>query len=117
MARGHQSADFADFLHGFLGDCVSSVGLMMNNPYEKVDITNIEVEVDIKQKNILSRIWSAKLSDSKVKAGNIITVEAVLESYLADKKKYQLEVKIPAGVKTGSQPALSPRSSASWSRP
>ena len=90
-----------DELYDFLGNCVSSVGLMMNNPYEKVDITNIEVEVDIKQKNILSRIWSAKLSDSKVKAGDSVKVEAIIESYLAGKKKYQFEVKIPEGLKPG----------------
>lgn len=88
-------------LFGFLNDCTSSVGLMMNNPFEEVDITNIEVEVDIKQKNILSRIWSAKLSDSKIKAGDIVKVEVVVESYLADKKKYQFEVKIPDGLKPG----------------
>ena len=73
----------------------------MNNPYEKVNITNIEIQVDTQQKNIKSRIWSAKLSDSKVKAGNSVKVDVVVESYLADKKKYEFNVKIPDNLKPG----------------
>jgi len=88
-------------LYKLLSECVGSVGLVMNNPYEKIDVTNIEVEVDIEQKNIISHIWSAKLSDSKVKAGDSVKVQAVVESYLADKKKYQFEVKIPDNLKPG----------------
>ena len=73
----------------------------MNNPYEKIDVSNIEVQIDVKQKNIISHIWSVDLSDSKVKAGDSVKVEAVVESYLADKKKYQFEIKIPDSLEPG----------------
>jgi hypothetical protein len=76
-------------------ESVVSVALLLNNPYEKVDITSIDFDVRIVPKNIVSHIWSVDLSDSRVKAGQLIDVSVVVESVLAGKKKYQYSLKIP----------------------
>jgi len=73
----------------------ASVALLMNNPYEKVDIESIDFDVRIAPKDISSRIWSVDLSDSSVQAGEEIKIGIVVESFLAEKKKYQYSLKIP----------------------
>ena len=50
-------------------ESISTVALLMNNPYKEVDIKSIDYDIRIVPKNIISHIWSAELSDSKVKAG------------------------------------------------
>jgi len=76
-------------------ESIVSVALLMNNPYEKVDIKSIDFNIAIKPENVVSRIWSADLADSTLKAGDKINVDVILESFLADKKKYQADIKIP----------------------
>jgi len=71
------------------------VALLMNNPYEKVDIESIDFDVRIMPKNIISHIWSVDLADSTVKVGQELKIGVVVESFLAGKKKYQYSLKIP----------------------
>jgi len=76
-------------------ESVGSVALLLNNPYKKVDIKSIDVDIRQVAKNITSHIWSVDLSDSKVKAGQVIDISVVVESFLAEKKKHQFSLKIP----------------------
>lgn len=78
-----------------LMQCRSSVVLLMNNPYEKVDIESLDFEIRILPTNTTSHIWSVDLSDTKVKAGKTVQAEIVVESFRAGKKKYRLSLKIP----------------------
>jgi hypothetical protein len=71
------------------------VTLLMNNPYEKVDIESIDFDIRIMPKNIISHIWSVDLADSTVKAGQELQIGVVVESFLAGKKEYQYSLKIP----------------------
>jgi hypothetical protein len=71
------------------------VAILLNNPYEKVDIKAIDFNIRILPKNIVSHIWSVDLSDSKVKPGQTIEAEVIVESVLADKQKYRCSLKIP----------------------
>jgi len=71
------------------------VAILLNNPYEKVDIKSVDCDIRIMAKNITSRIWSVDLSDSKVKAGEHIEIEVIVQSFLAEKKKYRYSLKIP----------------------
>jgi len=77
------------------------VATLLNNPYKKVDIKSINYDVRIMAKNIASHIWSVDLSDSKVKAGEQIEVKVVVESVLAEKKKYRYSLKIPENTAPG----------------
>lgn len=82
-------------LEEMLTESISSVAILLNNPYKEVDIESIDFDIRLKPKNISSRIWSVDLSDSKVKAGQQLDVTVVVETFLAEKKKYQFSLKIP----------------------
>ena len=78
-----------------LKESTGSVAMLMNNPYKKVAIKSITVDIRQVQKNIVSHIWSVDLSDSEVKAGQQVGVEVVVESFLAGKEKYGCTIRIP----------------------
>ena len=82
-------------------ECYSAIGLLMNNPYEGVDIESIDVDIRIIPRSIVSHIWSVDLSDLKVKAGRSIEISAVLESVLAGKKQYRWTLEIPEDLAPG----------------
>jgi len=82
-------------------DSTSSVAMLIDNPYGKVDIKSIDFDVRITPKNTVSHVWSIDLSDSKVKAGEQVEIEAVVESYLAEKKKYKFSLEIPEDLAPG----------------
>jgi hypothetical protein len=84
-----------------LMESVSPVAMLMNNPYKKVDIKSVDFDIRIRPKSIVSHIWSLDLSDSKVKAGQNIDIEVVLESVLAGKKKYHCSLEIPKTLAPG----------------
>lgn len=88
-------------LDEMLREGAGSVAILLNNPYEKVDIKSIDFDVRIVPKNISSRIWSVDLSDAVVKAGQELDVTVVVESFLAEKKKYQCSLKIPSELAPG----------------
>jgi len=82
-------------LNELLRESTGVVAILMNNPYKKVGIKSIDVRLHIVPKNIVSRIWSVDLSDSKVKAGDEIKIGVVVETFLAEKKRYEARLKIP----------------------
>jgi hypothetical protein len=73
----------------------------MNNPYGIVDVESIDIDMRIVPESVVSRIWSVGLSDSKVRAGRSIEINAVLESVLAGKKQYQWDLEIPEDLPPG----------------
>jgi len=82
-------------------ESLGSIALLMNNPFKEVDIKSLDFDIRIVPQNIVSHIWSVDLSDSRVKAGEQIKIEIVVESFLAEKKKYQLSLKIPQHLRPG----------------
>ncbi len=82
-------------------ESISSLALLMNNPYEKVDIESLDFDIRILPRNIISHIWSAELSDSSVKAGQSVDITVVVESVLAGKKQYHLSLEIPRDLAPG----------------
>ncbi|MHC4186559.1 MAG: SpoIVB peptidase S55 domain-containing protein [Planctomycetota bacterium] len=82
-------------------ESVGTLALLMNNPYEKVNIESLDFDVRITHKNIISHIWSVNVSDTIVKAGEKINISVVIESFLGDKKAYDCVFEIPEGLKPG----------------
>ncbi len=78
-----------------------AVTLLMNNPFEKVNIKKMDFEVGIVEKNIFSHIWSVDLADSAVKPGQLVDVSVILESVRSDKKRYNWSVEIPDDLAPG----------------
>jgi len=82
-------------------DGVSPVALLMNNPYSKVKIKSFDFDVQVSEKNILAGIWSVELSQSKVKPGERLDVDVVLERFLAQKQKYTFNFVVPKDTPAG----------------
>jgi hypothetical protein len=85
----------------FANEAVGVIALLMNNPYRRIDITTLDFEVQIAPKNILSNIWSVKLSDSKARPGQTIDISVVLQSYMSEKKTHRLQFKVPENLPVG----------------
>lgn len=88
-------------LNNLVAEAVGSVALLMNNPYQKMEITSLDFNVKIVPKNIISRIWSVDVSDTTVKPGQTLDVSVILESYLSSKKHYNQQIKVPDQLEPG----------------
>jgi hypothetical protein len=88
-------------LDEMLVESIGSVAVLMNNPYKKINIESIDFDITLKPKNISSKVWSVDLSDSRVKAGQQLDVTVIVETFLADRKKYKFNLKIPDDLAPG----------------
>jgi hypothetical protein len=79
----------------------SALGLLMNNPYKRVEVESITFSLRIMPQSIISHLWSVDLSDSRVKAGKSVEAGVVVESVLAGKRKYQCRLDIPEDLPPG----------------
>ena len=98
--EGAESITFENMSTGrgpeeMISESISSVAMLMNNPYREVDIKSVDFDIRIVARDSRSRIWSVDLSDSKVKPGEKIEVEIVVQSPLTGKKKYKSGFTIP----------------------
>jgi hypothetical protein len=84
-----------------IAESIGSVAMLMNNPYKEVDIKSVDFDIRIVAKDTHSRIWSVDLSDSKVTGGEKIGLEIVVQSPLAEKKKYKSSFTIPDKLSPG----------------
>lgn len=75
--------------------------LLMTNPYQKVDIQGVDVSLRVLPRSRDAEIWSAEVSETKVKAGQWITARVVLQSYRTEKTVYPIRLQIPADLKPG----------------
>lgn len=85
----------------FANEAVGTIAMLMNNPYQRVNITALDFEVEVLPKNILSNIWSVRLSDTKARPGQTIDVSVVLLSYMSEKKTHRLQFKVPEDLPPG----------------
>ena len=88
-------------LQDMLSDSIGSAALLMNNPYEKVNIISFDFDVRLVRKDVVSIIRSVNISDSHVKAGGQIEVSVVLETTLSGTKGYSYILEIPEDVAAG----------------
>ncbi|MCD4830387.1 MAG: hypothetical protein K8R02_01105 [Anaerohalosphaeraceae bacterium] len=104
--EGREPIEFENFssavdFSGILAHSVGAVGLIMNNPYKKIDITSMAFDIKIMPKTAISHIWSFDVSDSTVKPGQEITAQVTVQSYLKGLKKYSCQIKIPPQTPAG----------------
>ncbi len=82
-------------------EAVATVAILMNNPYKRIQIKSLDFGLRITPDNVLAEIWSVNVADTEVKAGDTISLEVVVESYLARKKKYEFSFVLPAELAAG----------------
>jgi hypothetical protein len=78
-----------------------SLALLMNNPYGCPEVAAVEASLSVSPKNIASYIWSVNVADSTVKPGDTIDLTVVVESFLKEKRRYQVSLNVPKSVPPG----------------
>jgi len=82
-------------------ETVNSIRLLMNNPFRRVGIESIDIEIRIKPENVASHIWSVQVLDSTIKAGEPLDIEVILESVLSPKRRLRYSIDVPENLEPG----------------
>lgn len=85
-----------------MSEAVSSCSMLLTNPYKEIPLASIDISMAIEPKSTTARLIDAELSDDRVKAGEVVTVDLVAETYLGPKTQYAFQVKVPDHAKPGS---------------
>jgi hypothetical protein len=88
-------------LEACLSDIIGALTIIMNNPYDRCDITSLDIELKVLDKTAISHIWSLDVSDATVKPGQTITITTTLESYLTGHKSYKQTMTMPKDIRPG----------------
>jgi len=78
-----------------------SLALLMNNPFGCPEVKAVDATVRVSPRNISSYVWSVNVSDSTVKPGQDIDVEFVIESFLKEKRRYEVSLTVPKHLSPG----------------
>jgi hypothetical protein len=85
-----------------LSEVVSAASMLLTNPYKEIPLASLDVSMAIAPKNTTARLIDAELSDDRVKAGDVVKVDLVAETYLGPKTRYAFQVKVPDNAQPGS---------------
>ena len=73
----------------------SVVGLLMTNPFEKVDIESVNISLRLEAKSREAEFWQVQLSDTTVKPGDTMEASVTLLTYRQEKATCTIPIKIP----------------------
>ena len=104
--QGCETLTFEDVTSGdgyreILSGAIGMASLFMNNPFREVRINSLDVEMDITADNSRAALSSIELSETKVKAGQVIDIAMRLNTYQNLKKTQTAKFKIPADTPPG----------------
>jgi len=78
-----------------------ALALLMNNPYGCPEVKSVDCTVRVTPKNIAGYLWSVNVADPKIKAGDDLDIEFVIESYLKEKRRHHVKLTVPKSVAPG----------------
>jgi hypothetical protein len=78
-----------------------ALALLMNNPYGGAAVKDLRFNLHVRPKNIAGYIWSVDVADPKVKPGEKIEADVVIESFLKEKRKYRVSIDVPENLPAG----------------
>jgi hypothetical protein len=88
-------------IYDFISDTVGAINIIMNNPYDRPQITSLDIEMKIIPRNMVSHIWSLELSQTKVEPGQTVAATITLETFLGENETYKTEFTIPQDTPAG----------------
>lgn len=83
------------------GEVAGALTMLMNNPFGGPAVKAVQFDVSMTPKNIDSYIWSVDIEDSKIKPGQEIRADVVIESYLKEKRRYPIRIEAPEDLAPG----------------
>ncbi len=84
-----------------LTETIAPVSLLMNNPFEPLEVKSIRCDVEVFDQTMLAGIRSVDVSDYKVKQGEKFSVGVVVEPERGPKKRYTFDLTVPADLEPG----------------
>jgi len=84
-----------------VSEMTGALGLLMNNPYDCAKIASVDCAIRMRPENTTAHLWSVDVIDPKVKPGEDIEVDVVVESFLREKKRYRIKLEVPEDVPAG----------------
>ncbi len=82
-------------------EILSTLTLLLNNPFELVRPEAIDVELFIEPGDSTAGIWSAQLSRTTVKPGQTVTANLMLQTFRASRTAASIELTIPDSMPAG----------------
>ncbi len=83
-------------------EALSIAGLLLTNPYERVEINDLEFDIKITPENSRTVIRTVNVSDNSVKPGETITASVLLQSYLSQLSLKRIDITVPRDLVPGS---------------
>jgi hypothetical protein len=84
-----------------LTETMVPVALLMNNPFEPLEVKSIRCDIEEFDKAMLADIRSVDLSDYKVEQGEKFSVGVIVESLRGPKTRYTFDLTVPADLEPG----------------
>jgi len=78
-----------------------SLLLLMNNPFGCPEVKSVDCTIRVAPRNIAGSLWSVNVADPKIKAGEDLDIEFVVESYLKEKRQHHVKLTVPKNVAPG----------------
>jgi hypothetical protein len=82
-------------------EMAGTLGLLMNNPYRVAEVKGLKFDVRVAPKNIAAYLWSVEVVNPKIKPGDTIRADVVIESFLKEKRRYHVELPAPEDLAPG----------------
>lgn len=82
-------------------EVAGALAMLMNNPFGGPAVKGLQFDVCVTPKNIDSYLWSVDIADSKVRPGESIEAEVVIESFLKEKRRHQISIEVPEDLVPG----------------
>jgi hypothetical protein len=87
-------------------EVASAAGMLLTNPFEKVQIDSIDVKIDVEPENKTASIWAVDVDQTTVCPGQTITASAVLRSYRSQEEIETIDIEIPKALTPGQHKIL-----------
>lgn len=84
-----------------LGEFTGALALLTHNPFGGAKVKSLDFDIRVQPKNIASYIWSVDVRHTKVRPGDTLDVDLVIESYLIEKRRHHITLDVPTDVPPG----------------
>lgn len=82
-------------------DFYSAVSLLMNNPFEEVNINSVDVKMIMEPVNKTASVWAVDVNRTDVYPGQTITASVTLRSYRLEEQTVMISLEIPKTLAPG----------------
>ncbi|MCK8816378.1 SpoIVB peptidase S55 [Natroniella sulfidigena] len=84
-----------------LSDFIQGLSLVMNNPFQQINLANIEVDIEIKEESKVALLEEVSLEQEQARPGEKVDLKVKLRPYRQEVIEKEIELKIPEDTPEG----------------